>query len=1259
MMNRKVKKLINNPVKFFSDAAIIKGRGAKNINNTTIGFVIIGSCNESVLITKNSIEESFRLYNKDICISDIKIASISDDMKDDHIDTEIVSSVSELRTDFIKVMFEGEIIEKKFISSFMGNKNISSSVDMIMCSFTGGLEDKKNDVMISNIKLSKNLGVFDVNGYFFPLLQNVVLNSRLFSNITGFINNNSFESSLLNCLAITNGFYRTLKYCVAPELYVGSIDSHSSVDNLFEITKDGGRFIKLLSDLDSFVQYNNLKRSIANSCFYVLHTIFLLLLKNKKADELVSKNEQDIILELLKKLVVSFGKNMIHSFSAGNYNHVHKIGYSRIASTNAVFDMCYIEDVDKVNKKIKLKTVSHNKTIHYIEVMNKKIIPITLKVKELSVFGYEFAFEFYSWFKYNSPTDKVTLSGGVKKYILINGKRVERFQVKQAIAMHNNKLKVQPQLPAKVKLLRKVSQYSKVKNYYNNAWLFIDNELRADDNAEHFYRYVSKNHKNINSFFLINKSSKDWERLKSEGFRLIEFGGVAHRLALINAKMLLSSHANPAITNFLPRKHFSDLMKYKFVFLQHGITKDDQSEWLNSRKIDYLVTAAKPEFYDISGPGRYRYTPVETVLTGFPRYDNLVSQKTGKRKILIMPTWRKNLAGELASRSSYRVKNEHFIESLFCAMWSGFINSDRLKELILDNDLEVMFYPHPNLIDYLDDLNIPDYIKIGDLHAGSMQNVFKSSDILITDFSSVAFDVAYMMKPIIYFHFDADTFFSEHSYSKGYYDYDRDGFGPVVNTIDALNVEIDKIASNKYAVDDFYKERIDSFFAFRDTNNSERLFRVLTQKEKNETDNYTLLCYLNHYIDSYNVNAAGKLLTDYMGQFKKIDNINHPWLIDMLNKLSFISQFQKREILLSKISNVAKANDIFVPCLSFSAEMDHNAESNNASDKNKIDPWLSLLMTFSGDLNDEIALPMNISFLYKEPRKLSRQVVNILCLILNHQAGLYSENIELVRHKSFGIPVKELPRNLKYIYIIDLIRAKKLNDACRLINELKSITPFEIDVLLFEIGLNADELHIKKLDLSKIKALPSHDARLVNTYFSFAKSIPFVEYKSFVDEKIITNNILNEFINRLYKSKKYSVICDYLLSGNGYIDMFINGESEKFIFLYSLFKGKRVTDFVTWLPLLTNEVEIPNAIDKYFIMNNNIDLADIYAMLEMIIKNDAYKFTSDIIYKYTLLFHINGRVGLSSKISKLAFIHGDITKETFFELQNLPVLNKK
>ena len=62
--------------------------------------------------------------------------------------------------------------------------------------------------------------------------------------------------------------------------------------------------------------------------------------------------------------------------------------------------------------------------------------------------------------------------------------------------------------------------------------------------------------------------------------------------------------------------------------------------------------------------------------------------------------------------------------------------------------------------------------------------MLKESSMLITDYSSVFFDVAYMHKPIIYYQFDRDAFRQGH-YQEGYFSYD-DGFGPVAFDTESL-----------------------------------------------------------------------------------------------------------------------------------------------------------------------------------------------------------------------------------------------------------------------------------------------------------------------------------------------------------------------------------------------------------------------------------------------------------------------------------------
>src|SRR5690606_24065673 len=100
--------------------------------------------------------------------------------------------------------------------------------------------------------------------------------------------------------------------------------------------------------------------------------------------------------------------------------------------------------------------------------------------------------------------------------------------------------------------------------------------------------------------------------------------------------------------------------------------------------------------------------------------------------------------------------------------------------------------------------------------------LFNESSLMVTDYSSVSFDFAYLRKPILYFHFDQEEFYRNH-FTKGYFDYEEKGFGPVIKNFNDMVGELIKAIENDCQLDDLYRERIDSFFAYSDKNNSQRV----------------------------------------------------------------------------------------------------------------------------------------------------------------------------------------------------------------------------------------------------------------------------------------------------------------------------------------------------------------------------------------------------------------------------------------------------
>lgn len=366
---------------------------------------------------------------------------------------------------------------------------------------------------------------------------------------------------------------------------------------------------------------------------------------------------------------------------------------------------------------------------------------------------------------------------------------------------------------------------------YRDCWLFIDKDDKADDNAEHFYRWVKNNaREGERSFFVLRRESRDWERLQQEGFQLLEFGSLQHKLALLNAAWLFSSHAAPFVVNLLPKKYFADMLRYKFCFLQHGVTKDDQSAWLNSRQIDMLVTVGQAEYESMSS-GSYKYTSREVVLSGFPRYDALhARRREHPKRLVIMPTWRLHLSGELQGKTSQRAINHALADSEYCREWGGLLSNAALMDSLAAAGYEVVFLAHPNIQPYLSLFHLAPSVTLADLGSSSIQEYLVDCALLITDYSSIAFDVAYLRRPVLYFQFDLESFFASHTYGRGYFDYETHGFGPVVYHAPQLIDTIAAMQKKDFALEQAYRERIEQFFAFDDDGNSRRVYQEVLRR---------------------------------------------------------------------------------------------------------------------------------------------------------------------------------------------------------------------------------------------------------------------------------------------------------------------------------------------------------------------------------------------------------------------------------------------
>ena len=89
------------------------------------------------------------------------------------------------------------------------------------------------------------------------------------------------------------------------------------------------------------------------------------------------------------------------------------------------------------------------------------------------------------------------------------------------------------------------------------------------------------------------------------------------------------------------------------------------------------------------------------------------------------------------------------------------------------------------------------------------------------------FDVAYLKKPVVYSQFDKDTFYEGQIYNKGYFEYEKDGFGPIAYDVDGVVDNIIKIVDSGCKMDKEYVKRVDKFYYKFDTKNCERVYNEI------------------------------------------------------------------------------------------------------------------------------------------------------------------------------------------------------------------------------------------------------------------------------------------------------------------------------------------------------------------------------------------------------------------------------------------------
>lgn len=365
--------------------------------------------------------------------------------------------------------------------------------------------------------------------------------------------------------------------------------------------------------------------------------------------------------------------------------------------------------------------------------------------------------------------------------------------------------------------------------------LINDRPKKAGDNGEAFFMHIMEHEPQLRPFtyFVIAKDCPDYERLSVTG-HVVEKGSLAHKAMYVNAAYIFSSHLVFEFYNAFSRaefKYYADLCEAKLIWLQHGIICNDVHSACNnfSAHFDKYITSTLKEFEMMSGPS-YLYNEGQLLLTGLARYDRLESNP--QNIITISPTWRKYLTGAILPDGRHEAL-PGFEDTEYYKEYEYLLTNDKFLKLLRKNKLHCNFVLHPGMNGYFEYFKQFECDEISVISADETdyRKVFSESKLLISDYSSIVFDFAYLIKPSIYFQFDKEEFFSSH-YEHGWFSYEDNGFGDVISTADGIISKIEYYCKNDFKIEAKYEKRIRDTFRYVDKNNCQRILDATIYAEQ-------------------------------------------------------------------------------------------------------------------------------------------------------------------------------------------------------------------------------------------------------------------------------------------------------------------------------------------------------------------------------------------------------------------------------------------
>lgn len=377
----------------------------------------------------------------------------------------------------------------------------------------------------------------------------------------------------------------------------------------------------------------------------------------------------------------------------------------------------------------------------------------------------------------------------------------------------------------RMRLLRLIRLITRPFMQRKNIWLIGERQDTAQDNGFHLFHHLRTHFPEREAYYVIEKRSPHWDRVKPLG-NVIAHSSLRHRFFMLHAQVIANAYS---IKHMTPRtwpsaayvRHLAWRVGAMRIYLKHGIHLSTHLVKRGTGGYDLYLTATSEETASFRAHSGYTHQLVET---GMPRYDSLVPTSMS-RTILFMPTWRRYLVPKLFGNSSKSLVP--FEGSTYQRFIQEFLNSERLQNILEENDFILRLLPHYNLRQELEGLSLNNRrITLADVEVTPFQTLLTECDVFITDYSSVQFDVAYVGTPIIYAQFDREEYERGHG-NESWFDYDEHALGDVTYTLEQTLDALEKVLSEGCRRSEKYSQRAAATFRHIDQQNNARVVSAI------------------------------------------------------------------------------------------------------------------------------------------------------------------------------------------------------------------------------------------------------------------------------------------------------------------------------------------------------------------------------------------------------------------------------------------------